>query len=79
MAEVRVSEELWATSMAPEGVVERWFAADGAQVSAGDPLVEVQIEDACHEILAPAAGRLSILSGKNCLIEPGTLLGLITR
>jgi hypothetical protein len=33
MADVRVDEALWASSILPEGIVERWFLADGAIVA----------------------------------------------
>ena len=32
MTKVRVADDLWATSMLPEGVLERWLVADGAAV-----------------------------------------------
>ena len=74
MSDVRVDEALWASSILPEGVVERWFFADGAVVTAGDRIAEVRIEDARHEIIALAGGRLTIVTAANALIEPGTLL-----
>jgi len=46
----------------PEGIVERWFIADGAVVAAGDLMAEVRIEDALHEITSPASGRLTIIA-----------------
>jgi len=45
--------------MLPEGIVERWFIADGAIAAAGDPMAEIRIEDALHEIMAPVSGRLT--------------------
>jgi hypothetical protein len=50
MQDIKVDEALWASSMLPEGIVERWFIADGAIVAAGDPMAEIRIEDALHEI-----------------------------
>ena len=29
MRDINVDEALWASSMLPEGIVERWFIADG--------------------------------------------------
>ena len=58
MQDIKVDEALWASNMLPEGVVERWFIADGAIVAAGDPMAETRIEDALHDIenkIAPAA------------------------
>jgi pyruvate/2-oxoglutarate dehydrogenase complex dihydrolipoamide acyltransferase (E2) component len=74
MADVRVDEALWASSILPEGIVERWFFADGAVVTAGDRIAEVRIEGARHEITALAGGRLTIVAAANALVEPGSLL-----
>ena len=74
MQDIRVDEALWAFSMLPEGTVERWFIADGSRVAAGDRIAEVRIEDALHEITAPAEGRLSIVAAANAVVEPGSLL-----
>jgi pyruvate/2-oxoglutarate dehydrogenase complex dihydrolipoamide acyltransferase (E2) component len=75
--DIKVDEGLWASSMLPEGVVERWRVADGAVVAAGEVLVDVRIEDAVHEIVSPAGGQLTISAAANSLIEPGSLLGQV--
>ena len=75
--DIRVDEALWASSILPEGTVVRWFIADGSVVTAGKPIAEVRIEDALHEIMAPADGRLTIVAATNNVIEPGSLLGAI--
>ena len=62
MQDIRVDEALWASSMLPEGIVERWFITDGATVAVGDLMAEIRIEDALHEITAPASGRLTIVA-----------------
>ena len=77
MVDVRIDEDLWNTGMCPEGVLEAWRLPDGSMVSAGATLADVRIEDALHEVLAPADGRLSILAGRNAVIEPGIVIGLI--
>lgn len=77
MTDVRVADDLWSSSMLPEGVVERWLVADGATVKSGQALVEIRIEDALHEIGAPAAGRIAIVSQANAVIEPGALLAKV--
>jgi pyruvate/2-oxoglutarate dehydrogenase complex dihydrolipoamide acyltransferase (E2) component len=74
MSDVRVDEALWASSILPEGIVERWFFADGAIIAVGDRIAEVRIEDACHEITALASGRLTIVAAANAVVEPGSLL-----
>jgi pyruvate/2-oxoglutarate dehydrogenase complex dihydrolipoamide acyltransferase (E2) component len=74
MADVRIDEALWASSILPEGIMERWFFADGAIVTVGDRIAEVRIEDARHEITALASGRLMIVAAANAVVEPGSLL-----
>ena len=79
MATVRVADNLWVSSMLPEGIVERWLVADGANVAQGEAIVELRIEDALHDVQAPIAGRLMIATAVNCVIEPGTMLGEVTQ
>jgi pyruvate/2-oxoglutarate dehydrogenase complex dihydrolipoamide acyltransferase (E2) component len=73
--DIKVGDTLWGLSMLPEGIVERWRVENGAVVAAGQALVDVRIEDALHEIVAPAGGRLTISAAANCIVEPGSLLG----
>jgi len=61
MANIRVDEALWGSSMLPEGLVERWFVPDGVMVALGDRIVEIRVEGALHEITAPTSGRLTIV------------------
>lgn len=75
--DIKVAESLWAFSMLPEGIVERWLVSDGAIVRSGDPLVEVRIEDALHEITAPIQGLLTIRAVVNDVVEPGSILGQV--
>ena len=77
MRHIRVDEALWASSMLPEGIVKRWFIADGAAISAGERIAEVRIEDALHEIVAPASGRATIIAAVNAVIEPGSILATL--
>ncbi len=77
MTDIKGSEDLWASSMLPEGIVERWFVPDGAFVKTGDRIAEIRIEDARHEIIAPATGRLTIVLAINGIIEPGSVFGKI--
>ena len=77
MRDIKVDEALWASSMLPEGIVERWFIANGAMISAGERIAEVRIEDALHEIVAPASGRATIVAAVNAVIEPGSILATL--
>jgi biotin carboxyl carrier protein len=74
MTDVKIDEGLWRSGMLPEGIVEKWFVADGAAVAAGAAMAQVRIEGALHDIVAPAAGRVKIVAASRALIEPGSLL-----
>jgi pyruvate/2-oxoglutarate dehydrogenase complex dihydrolipoamide acyltransferase (E2) component len=70
MLDVKVPDDLWATSTLPEGVLERWLVPDGTTVRAGDPVAAIRLEEALHEVIAPAPGRLAIAAAKGAVIEP---------
>ena len=77
MLDIKVDENFWASSMLPEGIVERWFIVDGATIRAGELIAEVCIEGALHEIIAPAGGRATIVAAMNAVIEPGSTLATL--
>ncbi|MDB5512374.1 MAG: biotin attachment protein [Enterovirga sp.] len=74
MSDIRVPDDLWATNMMPEGVLERWLVPDGDSVRAGTPLAMVRIEGALHEIISPVAGLLRVSVGSGQMIEPGSVV-----
>lgn len=76
---ISVAPELWATSILPEGILERWISAQGMPVEIGDPVAVIRIESALHDILAPATGRLEIDCKTNAVVEPGTVIGYVRR
>ncbi len=76
--DIRIAEDFWSTRMLPEGIIERWIAVNGTRVEAGAPIAEVRIEDALHEIVAPASGRLVTFVSNNDVIEPGSVIGQIS-
>lgn len=78
-ARISIAPGLWATSLLPEGILERWIFADGQEVEIGDPVAVVRIESALHDIIAPAKGRLHIQSKTNAVVEPGCVIGYIRR
>jgi pyruvate dehydrogenase E2 component (dihydrolipoamide acetyltransferase) len=45
-----------------EGKVLRWLVDDGAEVTAGQPIVEIETDKATVEVEAPADGRVRILA-----------------
>ena len=72
-----VTTELWQTATMPEGVLERWLAADGAPVRAGHAVAVVQVEDCRHDLIAPRDGRLHIAIPAGGMVEPGAVVGAI--
>jgi len=61
-----------------EGVLIRWLVADGAAVSQGQPLYELESEKSVQEVEAPASGRLRIIVPATGETYPvGTVLGEI--
>jgi Biotin-requiring enzyme len=74
---IKADEALWQNNMLPEGVVVRWFVADGDLAHAGHRMAEVRIEGALHDIVAPADGRIKIEIGASSVIEPGSLLATL--
>jgi hypothetical protein len=74
---IKADESLWQNNMLPEGVVVRWFVADGALARAGHRMAEVRIEGALHDIIAPANGRVKIEMDVSSVIEPGSLLATL--
>jgi pyruvate/2-oxoglutarate dehydrogenase complex dihydrolipoamide acyltransferase (E2) component len=79
MTQICVDPGLWATNLLPEGLLEKWLQADGAFVEQGEKLAAVRIEGALHEVMAPAAGWLTIDRKPNSVIEPGAVIGHIGR
>ena len=77
--DITVPPELWACSLMPQGVVEQWLFPHGSRVAAGAPWATIRIEDSLHELTAPANGRLSIAVKLNGVVDPGTVLGTVTR
>jgi hypothetical protein len=77
MRYIKVDEALWASSMLPEGILERWFIDSGDAIEAGERIAEIRIEDALHEIVAPATGRATIVATANAVIEPGSILATL--
>ena len=79
ITKIAISPDFWSTNIMPEGVLEQWLFADGSRVETGDPVATVRIEDALHELVAPARGLLSIGLKANSVVEPGTNIGTIIR
>jgi len=79
MSDIRIAEDLWATRLMPEGLLAAWRVEDGAQVADGQPVAEVEIEGARHEIVSPATGRLVQAWTAGSVIEPGSVIGRVRQ
>ena len=60
-----------------EGVLSQWLAADGAEISAGEPLYALESEKSVQEIEAPASGTLKIIAQIGETYPVGTVLAEI--
>lgn len=60
-----------------EGVLARWLVADGAAVTVGQPLYELESDKSVQEVEAPASGRLRIIAVTGETYTVGTVLGEI--
>ena len=76
---IAVKDDLWATNLMPEGTIERWLYTDGSFVEAGDPVAVIRIDDALHDVMAPAQGRLHVGCRTNTVVEPGMVIGHVSR
>ncbi len=77
VTEVRASQDLWASRMAPAGILERWLVPDGSRVGVGAAVARVRIESCLHDILAPAVGRICARAAEGDLIDPDGVLATI--
>lgn len=65
---------------ADEGIVVAWFKREGAEVTEGEPLLEVQFAKVSSEVTAPVSGRLDrILAPRDAVIRAGQVLALILQ
>lgn len=60
-----------------EGQIAEWLAADGAQVTEGDPLFLLEADKSTNEVEAPASGILRIEAEAGETYEVGTVIGYI--
>ncbi len=75
MTEIRIPQDLWEDDR--EGVIVSWLYRDGAVVEAGKVVVEVAVEKAQMELVAPAGGRLAITAAADAIVRRGQLIGRI--
>ena len=77
MSEIKIDEALWASSIFPRVWSSDGLFPTGATVAAGHAIAEVRIEDALHEITAPASGPVTIVAAENSVVDPGALLATL--
>jgi len=75
MLDVSIPDDLWDGDA--EGVLSDWFYASGALVRAGDVVGEVMVDKAQREIVAPAAGRLTVSAEVGQVVRRGDIIARI--
>ena len=60
-----------------EGTVAEWLAADGAQVTEGQPLFSLEADKSTNEVDSPATGTLRVIAVIGETYEVGTVLATI--
>jgi pyruvate/2-oxoglutarate dehydrogenase complex dihydrolipoamide acyltransferase (E2) component len=61
-----------------EATIAEWLAADGANVTAGQPLYSLESEKSVQEIEAPCSGVLRILAAAGGTFQVGTVIAEIS-
>jgi pyruvate/2-oxoglutarate dehydrogenase complex dihydrolipoamide acyltransferase (E2) component len=60
-----------------DSTLARWLVEDGAVITAGQPLYELENDKATQEVEAPASGRLRIMAEVGVAYSVGTVLAEI--
>ncbi len=60
-----------------EGQIAEWLAADGASVTEGQPLFNLEADKSTNEVESPATGTLRIVAQVGEIYEVGAVLGYI--
>lgn len=60
-----------------DSTLARWLVQDGAMITAGQPLYELENDKATQEVEAPATGRLRIVAEVGATYSVGTVLAEI--
>lgn len=75
MTDVIVPVDLWEEES--EAVITSWLASDGGDVSEGDVIAELMVEKIQYELLAPASGKLGLISDVDDVVEKGQKVATI--
>lgn len=66
------------SSETEEGIVVAWFKREGATVTAGEKVLEVQLAKVSYDVPAPVSGTLyKILAPRDAVIKQGQVMALI--
>jgi pyruvate/2-oxoglutarate dehydrogenase complex dihydrolipoamide acyltransferase (E2) component len=76
MMKVIIPENMWEENK--EGVIVSWIYKNGAEVVEGDPICEVIVEKIQSDIIAPASGKLSIISEAEDVVQLGQQIATIS-
>lgn len=60
------------------GVVATWYAAEGEQVAEGQLLADVQMDKVDAEVMAPAAGTVTLLVAEGEEVVQGSVIARIS-
>jgi hypothetical protein len=75
--DIKIPPEFWASSIMPEGVIEKWLQPNGSPVEAGAPIAAIRVEGMLHRLLAPCTGTLQAGCKANSVVDPGFVIGRI--
>jgi hypothetical protein len=75
MNDVIVPVDLWEDES--EAVITTLFASDGGEDREGDGIAELMVEVSQYELLAPASGKLSLISDVDDVVEKGQKVATI--
>lgn len=69
--------KFWASSMMPEGIMEKWLQPNGSRVKTDDPIAAIRIEGMLHMLPAPCTGTLQATCKVNSIVDPGFVIGRV--
>ena len=72
---ITVPADLWEDDS--EGVITAWLFNNGVDVDESDLLAEVMVEKAQYEIVAPAAGVLTIVKQEDKVVTKGAIIATL--
>ena len=75
MTDIRIADDQWEADM--EGNLLTWIYDDGAEVSAGDTIVEIMVEKLQVELAAPASGILRHGKAEGDIVNRGDVIGQV--